>query len=109
MDRAIVVSADGHASMPQHLWSEYLEAEYHQYLPQLIGENEVSTKVLWMLADRTLSPAERNVFDREGLYGDRRWRGLWDLDMRLEELDREGVAAESSTSATSALRISSST
>jgi predicted TIM-barrel fold metal-dependent hydrolase len=94
MDRAIVVSADGHASMPPQLWSEYLEKDYHQYLPQLIGENEVSTKVLWMLADRTLSPAEREIFDREELYGNQRWRGLWDLDVRLEELDREGVAAE---------------
>ena len=94
MDPVIVVSADGHASMPPKFWSEYLEAEYHQYLPQLIGENELSNKVLWMLNDMTLSAEARDVFDGDGLYGAERWRGMWDLDMRLEEMDREGVAAE---------------
>ena len=76
MDRAIVVSADGHASMPQQLWAEYLESEFHQYLPQLIGENELSTKALWLLNDMSLSPEAQAVFDREGLYGAGRWSGL---------------------------------
>jgi predicted TIM-barrel fold metal-dependent hydrolase len=94
MDRAIVVSADGHASMPPRLWSEYLEAEYHQYLPQLIAENELSNKVLWMLNNLTLAPEAREVFDRDGIYAADRWCGMWDVDVRIEEMDREGVAAE---------------
>jgi predicted TIM-barrel fold metal-dependent hydrolase len=94
MEQAIVVSGDGHASMPSNLWSEYLEAGYHQYLPQLIGENEVSNRVLWLLNDLRLSPDAQKVFDTDGVYAAGRWAGLWDRDVRLEEMDREGVAAE---------------
>ena len=94
MQRAIVVSGDGHASMPSSLWSEYLEARYHQYLPQLIGENELSNRVLWLLNNMRLSPEAQEVFDTDGVYAAGRWAGLWDLDVRLAEMDREGVAAE---------------
>jgi predicted TIM-barrel fold metal-dependent hydrolase len=94
MDRAIVVSADGHASMPERCWAEYLEQDYHAYLPQLIAENELSSRVLWMLQDVRLSEDAMEVFDKEGLYADGRWRGIDDLQVRIEEMDREGVAAE---------------
>jgi predicted TIM-barrel fold metal-dependent hydrolase len=94
MDRAIVVSADGHASMPSASWADYLEPAYHQYLPQLIAENELSSKVLWMLNNLMLSEEAAPVFDGEGLYSGGRWAGLHDLDVRIEEMDREGVAAE---------------
>ena len=43
MDRVIIVSADGHASMPSKLWPEYLEREYHELLPRLTAENELAT------------------------------------------------------------------
>jgi predicted TIM-barrel fold metal-dependent hydrolase len=94
MKRAIFVSGDGHASMPSSLWSEYLEARYHQYLPQLIEENELSNRVLWLLNNMRLSPEAQTVFDTDGVYAAGRWAGLWDLDVRLAEMDREGVAAE---------------
>lgn len=93
-DPAIVVSADGHASMPPQLWSEYLESAHHQYLPQLIGENEMTTRVMWMLNNRVLTDEAREVFDPDGVYAGEQWHGLWDLDVRLEQMDREGVAAE---------------
>ena len=94
MDRAIVVSADGHASMPERLWAEYLERDYHDYLPQLIGENKVSNDVLWLFHNLRITEDTCAVFDHEGLYADERWRGLEDVDVRIEEMDREGVAAE---------------
>ena len=94
MDRAIVVSADGHASMPERLWAEYLERDYHDYLPQLIGENKVSNDVLWLFHNMRITEDSCAVFDHEGLYADERWRGLEDVDIRIEEMDREGVAAE---------------
>jgi predicted TIM-barrel fold metal-dependent hydrolase len=94
MDRAIVVSADGHASMPPQYWSEYLESGYHEYLPQLIAENEISTKVLWLLNNLMLTDEAAAVFDEDGVYRAERWAGLWDRDVRLAEMDREGVAAE---------------
>ncbi len=94
MEPVMVISADGHASMPPELWEEYLEAEYHQYLPQLRAEHEVSTKVLWLLNNLVLSPEQQQVYDREGVYASERWSGMWDLDVRLEEMNREGVTAE---------------
>lgn len=94
MERALIVSGDGHASMPSRLWSEYLETRYHQYLPQLIAENELSNRVLWLLNNMVLSSEACEVFDTDGVYADGRWSGLWDVDVRLAEMDREGVAAE---------------
>ena len=34
------------------------------------------------------------VFDAEGIWASGRWKGLWDLDIRMGEMDREGIAAE---------------
>jgi predicted TIM-barrel fold metal-dependent hydrolase len=34
------------------------------------------------------------VFDGEGAYRAEGWRGAWDADVRLAEMNREGVAAE---------------
>ncbi len=94
MERAIVVSGDGHASIPKELWPEYLEKKYHDYLPQLIEEDEFQTRIFWILNDLVMSEDASKVFDADGVYGAGRWSGLWDLDVRLAEMDREGVAAE---------------
>jgi predicted TIM-barrel fold metal-dependent hydrolase len=94
MEPVMVISADGHASMPPELWEEYLEPAAHQYLPQLREEHDVSTKALWLLNNLILSEDTRNVYDHDGVYAAGRWSGMWDLDVRLEEMDREGVAAE---------------
>ncbi len=94
MERATVVSADGHASMPPERWPEYLEKKYHDYLPQLTVENEVQTRILWLLNDLVMSEEASAVFDTDGAYQSKRWAGLWDRDVRLGEMDREGIAAE---------------
>jgi predicted TIM-barrel fold metal-dependent hydrolase len=41
-----------------------------------------------------LSDEAMPVFDAEGIYTSGRWKGLWDLDVRIGEMDREGIAAE---------------
>ena len=94
MDEVIIVSADGHAGMPPAQWSEYLEERYHGYLPALHEEAEVFGGSMGLLNDLRLSPDTYEVFDREGLYQSGRWKGLWDAEVRLQEMDREGVAAE---------------
>jgi predicted TIM-barrel fold metal-dependent hydrolase len=99
MDRLLLVSADGHATMPEELWPDYLEKRYHEYLPRLSGENAVYTRAMGLLNDVMLAPADADgdpydVFDTEQRYRDRGWAGAWDLDVRLAEMDREGVAAE---------------
>ena len=93
MEKVIIVSADGHAVMPPDTWSHYLEPRYHHLLPRLEQETAVFTGSLSLLNDLRLAPAY-DVFDQEGRYQSGRWKGLWDADIRLEEMDREGVAAE---------------
>jgi predicted TIM-barrel fold metal-dependent hydrolase len=94
MNRAIVVSSDGHASMPSELWPEYLEKKYHEHLPLLREQNELSTKTMWILNDLVCGEQNFPIFDQEGIWQSGQWKGLWDLDTRMTELDREGVAAE---------------
>jgi predicted TIM-barrel fold metal-dependent hydrolase len=94
MSNVIIVSSDGHAVMPPSLWSDYLEKRYHEHLPRLREETDVFTRSMKLLNDLRLSPEACEVFDREHAYRSGRWKGLWDADVRLAEMDREGVAAE---------------
>jgi len=93
MENVIIVSADAHAVMPPDMWSHYLETRHNDSLPMLEKETKVFTGSLSLLNDLRLSPAY-DIFDKEGLYQSGRWNGLWDADVRLREVDGEGVAAE---------------
>jgi predicted TIM-barrel fold metal-dependent hydrolase len=92
MDELIVVSVDSHAQMPPELWPEYLETKYHDLLPGLHEEQEIYWSVLRLVFDRAYPDAD--VFDRDGVYRAGHWRGLYDLGVRLAEMDREGIAGE---------------
>jgi predicted TIM-barrel fold metal-dependent hydrolase len=93
MDRLIVVSGDSHAQPPPDVWDTYVEPRYRDLLPRLRGENVQFTEVMGRLfVDRTHADAE--VFDLDGTYRTAGLEGLWDLDARLAQMDREGVAAE---------------
>jgi predicted TIM-barrel fold metal-dependent hydrolase len=100
MDRLLLVSADGHAVMPESLWSEYLEPEFHEYLPRLAEENRRFTAAMLPLNDYdliyegVLDGSHYDVFDRDGHYRAGQWAGAWDREIRLAEMDREGVTAE---------------
>jgi predicted TIM-barrel fold metal-dependent hydrolase len=94
MEKVIIVSADGHAGMPPERWPEYLDERYHDFLPAFYEETRVFGDSMALLNDLRLSPDTYDVFDREGLYRAGRWQGLWDARIRLEEMDREGIAAE---------------
>src|SRR4029079_5552929 len=94
MDPLIIVSADGHASMPPRLWSEYLESKYHYLLPQLVAENRLYNDTMQLLNDGALRPAQSDVWDPEHEHRAGGYKGLWDLDVRLAQMDREGTAAE---------------
>jgi predicted TIM-barrel fold metal-dependent hydrolase len=99
-DRLLVVSADGHAVMPPDLWAEYLEPEFHEHLPRLADENRRFAGAMGPLNDYdliyegVLEGSHYDVFDSEGFYRAGRWAGAWDRDIRLAEMDREGVTAE---------------
>ena len=50
MDNVIIVSSDSHAGVPKELWSEYLETEFHDLLPQLREDNEVYPRAIYVLS-----------------------------------------------------------
>jgi predicted TIM-barrel fold metal-dependent hydrolase len=94
MDKMLIVSADGHSAMPMEAWTEYLDKEHHKYLARLRNEKDMFCNSMQLLNDMMLSPEAIEIFDKEGVYRAGRWSGVWDMDVRLQEMDREGVAAE---------------
>jgi predicted TIM-barrel fold metal-dependent hydrolase len=92
MDELLVVSVDSHAQVPPDLWAEYLEAKYHDQLPGLHAEQQIYSSVLQLTFDRAYGDCE--LFDRDGAYRAGNWCGLYDAEIRLAEMDREGIAGE---------------
>jgi predicted TIM-barrel fold metal-dependent hydrolase len=94
MDELIVVSVDSHATMPVDLWPVYLEREYHTYIPELREDDQLWTRVTGRFAEQMFAiPEVAAVVDEEGVY-ERGVNGLWDADVRVAQMDREGTAAE---------------
>ena len=94
MDELIVVSVDSHATMPASAWSEYLEPEYHGYLPDLHEDNDRWHGITERLGQMLWSiPEVLEVVDERGVHGPG-LEGLWNAKTRLAEMDREGIAAE---------------
>lgn len=94
MDRLLTVSADGHAVMPSELWPEYVEERFHPYLEKLAREGSLYSRMMQSLADMKLPADMLARFDPTGARAAEKWRGVWDADVRLAEMDREGIAAE---------------
>ena len=93
MKNVTMVSADGHSVMPTELWPEYLERKFHEHLPALRAEQEISARALVPVNDILMVGAQ-DVYDEEHAYRDGGWEGAWNADIRLAQMDREGVAAE---------------
>jgi hypothetical protein len=93
MEKLIIASADSHAGMPSELWPEYLDKKYHKYLRRLHDEKDLFSGTMQLLCNMRMSDEARPVFDKDGCF-DRGQSGLWDVDVRLQEMDREGIAAE---------------
>src|SRR5947209_18578102 len=66
MDKLIVVSGDSHAVVPPELWPEYVEAQYHDYLPGLQEDNERYQQLLGLFANFT--PDVLAVIDPGGIW-----------------------------------------
>ena len=92
MENLIIVSGDSHAVPPPEAWPEYVDAEFHEYLPAMREDNERYTELLGLFAK--FSPEVLEVIDGDGRWQAGGWQGCWDGDRRLAEMDREGVAAE---------------
>jgi predicted TIM-barrel fold metal-dependent hydrolase len=92
MDKLIVVSGDSHAVTPPELWPEYVESRYHDHLAGMHEDNERYKQLLGLFAD--FSPEVLEVIDTDGTWASGGYQGAWDVERRIAEMDREGIAAE---------------
>jgi predicted TIM-barrel fold metal-dependent hydrolase len=92
MDRLTLVSGDSHACVPAELWEEYIESSYHHLIPELVEDNERYTAVGRLFAE--YPPETLEIVDDQEAIRSGGITGLWDPQRRLQEMDREGVAAE---------------
>jgi hypothetical protein len=93
MEKVIITSADGHAVIPPELWPEYLDKKFHKYLQRLHEDRELFSGSMAHLGGLRVSDEQRPVFDKAGRFDEGQW-GLWNHDVRIAEMDREGIAAE---------------
>jgi predicted TIM-barrel fold metal-dependent hydrolase len=92
MERMLVVSADGHAGGPPEIYREYFEGKYLDELDALAEVDRV-----WRdnaITQSRFSTETLDLIDRGDAIRGGGELGAWELDRRLKELDREGVAAE---------------
>jgi predicted TIM-barrel fold metal-dependent hydrolase len=90
MERLLLVSADGHITMPPEVVPEYLDSKHHQWYGDYLQDVQETKEKLWFFR---LPPEALEVIDPEHLIssgGDI----PWDLDRRIVEMDREGIVAE---------------
>ncbi len=89
-DRLIIVSSDSHATVPVERWPDYLEARFHEHLPRLREERDVYFESVWPLSSQVMMSAP-DVLEDHSTGG---VRGVHDVDVRLQQMDREGISAE---------------
>jgi predicted TIM-barrel fold metal-dependent hydrolase len=91
MGNLIIVSSDSHAAMPSKLWPDYFDRRYHEHLPQIQYESDLYSGSVVPLSKMVMGRAE---IVEEHLSASGGYRGVYDLDVRLAQMDREGIAAE---------------
>jgi predicted TIM-barrel fold metal-dependent hydrolase len=90
--KVVVVSADGHCGPPVEEYRSYLDPKYHGALDQLIDEEREYTTATSKIG--SFSATQLGVIDRAGAIASGGLTGAWDVDRRIVEMDREGIAAE---------------
>jgi predicted TIM-barrel fold metal-dependent hydrolase len=88
----IIVSTDSHAGVPRELWSEYLDPSYHHLLAGLEDDHKQFASATRLFSD--YSPETLAVLDPDGIIASGGMDGVRNRQRRLEEMDREGIAAE---------------
>ncbi len=92
MKKLAIVSTDGHAGPLVEAYRPYLDAKYHRDLDGLIAEEneflEITSKI------GAFSESQLKVVDTDGAIASGGMTGAWDLERRLAEMDREGIAVE---------------
>src|SRR4029078_7438637 len=83
------------AQAPPDAWARYLDPEFHEYLPALRDDNDVYTHVMGTMSyPMSWSPDALALSARDGAQAGGGFNGIWDAEVRLREMDREGIAAE---------------
>lgn len=93
MDKLIITSADGHAVIPPEKWPDYLEPKFHKYLQRLEEDREMFSGNMARLGGLRVTDEQQKIFDKDKNFNSGQW-GIWNHDIRLKEMDREGIAAE---------------
>jgi predicted TIM-barrel fold metal-dependent hydrolase len=90
--RVLIASSDAHAGMPESAYREYFERAHWEALDELVrGDAEA---IDTMIEATRFSGEVLEVIDRDRAIRSGGERGAWDVDTRLREMDREGVAWE---------------
>jgi predicted TIM-barrel fold metal-dependent hydrolase len=100
MDQYFIVSSDGHAGLPTAQYKKYLESRFHD-------DFDAEVKRLARLRERFVKAAElvpdaplvhrahmHRYSNPQNQEMRERCRGAWDPAVRLQEMDREGIAGE---------------
>ena len=92
IDKLVVVSGDSHAVPHPDSIPDYVESQFHELLPGVYEDNEQFARLFGSFAN--FGPEILEVIDADGVWASGGVTGAWDVDRRLAEMDREGVAAE---------------
>src|SRR5690606_20580773 len=88
----LIVSGDGHTGAPPEAYRDYIEPRYRGDIDRLIDENDEWVELAVKCTDTP--PEVLDIIDAHRAIRDNGELGAWDMDRRLQELDREGVAGE---------------
>jgi len=91
-DPLVIISADGHAAAPLETYRPYLESKYHSALDALLLEADEYHERIAGPAHPTMEAMK--VFDLRGAMSSGGEAGDHDLNIRLREMDAEGVSAD---------------
>ena len=92
-DRLLLVSADGHAGAPAHVYREYLDPGYREAYDDHVVKTRADQQAMYELR---LAGESRRTFLEQWYAetGDGGERGAWDSEYREKELATEGIVAE---------------
>ena len=92
MEKLTIVSTDGHAGPPVDAYRDYLDPQYHAQLDELMQEEEEFLAITSKIG--VFSESQLALIDTDGAIATGGITGAWDIERRLAEMDREGVAVE---------------
>ena len=91
MRNFLLVSVDSHAALDPADYAKWLEPEYRDEVENVIRHTKQYEKQMWPFACDAQSMA---LIDERGAISGGHKFGLWNADLRIAELDAEGIAAE---------------